>query len=151
MPVRKACERRDREADVNRCLRRSNSFARMRTGLPRSSVSISHLDMTKSICNSCRKADGDSDNIVYLHGHSAPLAQDFLDGALTVADRTARQVATLRVSDDALTTIPARNAERLDRIRVVLENLRQTETDSTRSAAFPPPVALKANRRQGTH
>ena len=90
------------------------------------------------------------DNVVYLHRHPAPVARDFLAAALAL-DRTARQVTTPRVSDDAVTAITARNAERLDRIRVVLENSRETETNSTRSAAFPPPMALQANRRQGVH
>jgi hypothetical protein len=40
-------------------------------------------------------------------------------------------------------TITMRNAERLDRLRVVLENLKETEAVGTRSAAFPPPVPLK--------
>lgn len=78
-------------------------------------------------------------------------AQDFLDGTLAIADRTARQVAKLRVPDGAVATITARNAERLDRIRVVLENLRETETISTRSAAFSPPPPMRANRREGGH
>jgi hypothetical protein len=75
--------------------------------------------------------------------------QDFLDNTLASADRTARQIAKLRVTDTAVAAITARNAERLDRLRVVLENLRETEAVSTRSAAFPPPVRLKIARRQG--
>jgi hypothetical protein len=75
--------------------------------------------------------------------------QDFLDNTLASADRTARQNAKLRVTDTAVAAITARNAERLDRLRVVLENLRETEAVSTRSAAFPPPVRLQIVRRQG--
>ena len=70
-------------------------------------------------------------------------SQDFLDRTLADADRTARQVAKLRVPDEAMMTITMRNAERLDRLRVVLENLKETEAVGTRSAAFPPPVPLK--------
>jgi hypothetical protein len=73
-------------------------------------------------------------------------AQDFLDNTLAAADRTARQAAKLRVADETVAEITTRNAERFDRIRVVLENLKETEAVSTRSVAFPPPMPLKTAR-----
>jgi hypothetical protein len=78
-------------------------------------------------------------------------AQDFLDNTLAAADRIARQVARLRVPDDILATIIVRNAERFDRLRVVLENLKETEALSTRSATFRPPALLKMPRKRDGH
>jgi hypothetical protein len=72
-------------------------------------------------------------------------SKDFLDNTLANADRTARQIA--KFPDDAVATVTARNAERLDRLRVVLENLKETEAISTRSAAFPAPTTLKMDFR----
>ena len=72
-------------------------------------------------------------------------AQDFLDNTLADADRTARQVAKLKVSDEAIATILTKNADRHDRIRKVLENLKETESVITRSAVFPPPMPIRGN------
>lgn len=63
--------------------------------------------------------------------------QHFLDKTLTTADRTARQIAKLKLSDEKLLDLVNKNAGRLDRIRVVLENLKDTESLSTRSVNFP--------------
>jgi hypothetical protein len=76
-------------------------------------------------------------------------AQDFLDNTLAAADRTARQAAKLRVADEAVALIVRRNAERFDRLRVVLENLNETVANSSRSVAFPPPIPLKTARDGG--
>lgn len=71
-------------------------------------------------------------------------AQDFLDRTLAEADRVARQVAKLKVADTNVKEIIDDNARRLDRMRVVLENLQQTEAVTTRAEAFPPATPLKA-------
>ena len=41
------------------------------------------------------------------------------------------------------------NARRLDRMRVVMEDLQQTEAISSRAKAFPPEIALRAVQREG--
>src|SRR5262249_21914821 len=70
--------------------------------------------------------------------------QHFLDHTLADGDRQARQVARLRVADPQLREVLNDNARRIDRMRVVLENLQQTDaTVSTRAEAFPPAVPLK--------
>jgi hypothetical protein len=73
--------------------------------------------------------------------------QHFLDRTLADADRAARQVARLKVADPQLREVVNDNARRLDRMRVVLENLQQTETVSTRAEAFPPAMPLKAAKK----
>jgi hypothetical protein len=74
--------------------------------------------------------------------------QDFLDRTLADADRTARQAARLRVVDSKLKKIVEDNAWRVDRLRVVLESLQQTEAISTKAEAFPVPIPLKAARKR---
>jgi hypothetical protein len=64
--------------------------------------------------------------------------QHFLDNDLAQADRTARQVANLKLSNATLTQKMLENSRRLDRMRVVLENLDKTATSATRSPIFPP-------------
>lgn len=64
--------------------------------------------------------------------------QHFLDTTLSQADRTARQIAKLRLNDEKLIALVNQNASRLDRMRVVLDNLKETEAVSTRSTGFPP-------------
>lgn len=63
--------------------------------------------------------------------------QHFLDTTLSQADRTARQIAKLKLGDEKLLALVTQNANRLDRMRVVLDNLRETEAVSTRSTEFP--------------
>jgi hypothetical protein len=74
--------------------------------------------------------------------------QHFLDRTLAEADRTARQAAKLRVADAKVKEILEDNARRLDRMRVVLENLQQTEAVITRAEAFPPARPLKAAHKR---
>ena len=73
--------------------------------------------------------------------------QHFLDRTLADADRAARQVAKLKVGDPQLREIVTDNARRLDRMRVVLENLQQTDAVSTRAEAFPPAMPLRAAQK----
>jgi len=75
-------------------------------------------------------------------------AQDFLDRTLTDADRKARQVARLKVPDPKLKDILDGNARRVDRVRVVLESLQQTEAMSTRAEAFPAAIPLKSIQKR---
>jgi hypothetical protein len=75
-------------------------------------------------------------------------AQDFLDRTLADADRKARQVARLKVPDAKLKEILEGNARRVDRVRVVLENLQQTEAMSTRAEAFPAAIPLKSIQKR---
>ncbi len=69
--------------------------------------------------------------------------QDYLDNTLSAAARSARQIAKLRIEDADMKKVTAKNAQRLERVRVVLENLKDTEAVNTRSVAFPPPVPLR--------
>jgi hypothetical protein len=71
----------------------------------------------------------------------------FLDHALADAGRTAHQAAKLRIPDEKVTQALSRNADRLDRFRDVLENLKETDAVTTRSAAFPPPKPLQINQK----
>lgn len=74
-------------------------------------------------------------------------AQDFLDRTLAVAARTARQVAKLRVQDAEIMAITAANADRLDRLCIVLQNLKEAEAVSTHSAPFPSPSTVRTARK----
>lgn len=69
-------------------------------------------------------------------------AQDYLNNTLSAAARTARQIARLRIEDPALKKATKKNADRLERVRLALENLKDTEAVETRSSAFPPPMPL---------
>ncbi len=75
--------------------------------------------------------------------------QDFLDRTLAEGDRAARQAAKLKVADAQVKKALDDNARRLDRMRVVLDNLQQTEAVSSRAGAFPPAMALKSVRARG--
>lgn len=70
--------------------------------------------------------------------------QDFLDRTLAEGDRAARQAAKLKVSDLTVKKILEDNARRFDRMRVVLDNLQQTEAVSSRAKVFPPALPMKA-------
>jgi hypothetical protein len=63
-------------------------------------------------------------------------AQHFLDKILTEADRKARQIAKLRISDERLSAALHKNLTRLDRLRAVLEDLHGTGLMG-RSKVFP--------------
>ncbi len=69
-------------------------------------------------------------------------SQHFLDKTLSSADRAARQIAKLRLSDEKLSEALVRNASRIDKMRVVLENLQVTEAIGSRSASFPPAMGI---------
>lgn len=70
--------------------------------------------------------------------------QHFLGQNLAEADRKARQVAKLKVSDEKLGELMVKNSSRLDRMRAVLEDLHRTAEDSTRSKPFPPGQGSRA-------
>jgi hypothetical protein len=70
-------------------------------------------------------------------------AQDYLNNTLPSTARTARQIARLRIEDPILKKATKKNAERLERIRLALENLKDTETVESKSAVFPPPMPLQ--------
>lgn len=69
--------------------------------------------------------------------------RDYLQNTLASAMQTARQVANLQIEDASMKDLARKNAERLERVRPTLENLRDTESVSTRSAAFPAAVPLR--------
>lgn len=73
--------------------------------------------------------------------------QHFLNKDLAQADRTARQVSKLKVSDASLAQKMLENSRRLDRMRVVLENLERTAASATRSPGFP----AKENTKQAAN
>jgi len=73
---------------------------------------------------------------------------DFVTNTLAGTDRLARQAAKLRVADSSVLDLLERNASRIDRLRAVLENLQETEENSTRSLAFPPPTAANMVRKR---
>jgi hypothetical protein len=61
----------------------------------------------------------------------------FLDKDLTMADRRARLLAKLRLSDSNRSARLAENAKRLDHMRDVLESLEKTNASATRALGFP--------------
>jgi hypothetical protein len=63
-------------------------------------------------------------------------AQHFLDKDLKEADRRARLIAKLRISNEKLSGRLAENAGRLERMRDVLENLERTSAPASRSTSF---------------
>ncbi len=63
--------------------------------------------------------------------------QHFLDTTLASADRSARQIAKLKLADEKLMEVTKHNAQRVDKMRVVLENLKVTEDLASRSVQFP--------------
>jgi len=69
----------------------------------------------------------------------------FLDKDLTEADRRARLLAKLELSDK-LSSLVVENAKRVDRFRDVLGNLEKTSASATRSPGFP---SAAANREAG--
>lgn len=69
----------------------------------------------------------------------------FLDKDLTEADRRARLLAKLKLSDK-LSSLVVENAKRVDRFRDVLGNLEKTSASATRSPGFP---SAAANREAG--
>jgi hypothetical protein len=74
----------------------------------------------------------------------------FLDHHLASADRTARQVAKLRVPDEAIKKALARVTQRLDAMRGVLEDLDRTFGDeATRSLPVIMRAAVQARKEQG--
>jgi hypothetical protein len=54
----------------------------------------------------------------------------------------------LKLADAKVKVLVDDNAKRLDRMRVVLENLQKTQGISTRAAAFPPAIPLKAAQKR---
>jgi hypothetical protein len=56
---------------------------------------------------------------------------------LTMADRRARLLAKLRLSDSKLSARPTENAKRLDQMRDVLGSLEKTSASATRALGFP--------------
>jgi hypothetical protein len=77
-------------------------------------------------------------------------SQHFLDKDLAQADRIARQIANLKVSDYRLAQKMEENSRRLDRMRVVLENLDKTSSSATRSPAFAPIRNLQVSIEKDT-
>lgn len=61
----------------------------------------------------------------------------FLDKDLTEADRRARLLAKLKLSDPKLSSRLVENAKRFDRMRDVLGSLEKTSGSATRSPGFP--------------
>ena len=61
----------------------------------------------------------------------------FLDNDLTEADRRARMLAKLKLSDTKLSSRLVENAKRFDRMRDVLGSLEKTSGSATRSPGFP--------------
>jgi hypothetical protein len=73
----------------------------------------------------------------------------FLTGEMAQADRTARQIAKLKLTSSELIKVVEKNTKRLERMRDVLENLEQTSTTATRSVAFPLPKGSGRVSRKG--
>jgi len=63
-------------------------------------------------------------------------AQHFLDKDLAQADRKARQISKLKLSDEKLVAKLVENAKRLDRMREVLGSLEKLSGSSTRAKGF---------------
>jgi hypothetical protein len=77
-------------------------------------------------------------------------SQHFLDNTLAHADRTARQIAKLKVTAPEVEQILVKNTERLDRMRAVLEDLNKTSNGATRAPKYPPPsTAVAAAKSKG--
>jgi hypothetical protein len=75
----------------------------------------------------------------------------FLNKDMAHADRTARLATKLKLSSSELIKLVENNAKRLDRMRVVLENLEQTSTTATRSVAFPIQKDSVRTTKKGSH
>lgn len=73
----------------------------------------------------------------------------FLDHHLATADRTARQVAKLKVGDERIRKALLRTTQRLDRMRGVLEDLDRTlGNESTKSAPLVTRSPVQARKEQ---
>ena len=70
----------------------------------------------------------------------------FLDKHLTEADRRARLLAKLKLSDSKLSSRLIDNAKRVDRMRDVLGSLEKTSASGTRSPGFPSANVSKESK-----
>jgi hypothetical protein len=61
--------------------------------------------------------------------------QHYLEKLLTPAERSARNVAKLKVEDESLMKLLERSSERLEKMHSVLDDLHSTIKDSPRSRA----------------
>lgn len=77
-------------------------------------------------------------------------ASHFLEKHLAPAERTARQAAKLKVADQGLTDVLVRSSERLERMHAVLESLKATMVDESRSASPKRRKAPPSNAASGS-